>query len=95
VTLEEIDSAESFVQNLEKIELPNQLVAVLADPLLQKLMTLRASSDEASSRIMNWVESCVMDARNGDAGPELLLDIVQVLQDYVSNTQVQITYRLA
>jgi len=75
------------VQNLEKIELPNQLVAVLADPLLQKLMVLRPN-DEASSRVNNWTASCVLDVHNGDAGAESLLDMIQVLQDYVSNTQV-------
>lgn len=74
--------------NLEKIELPNQLVAVLADPLLQKLMTLRANHEDYS-RVNNWVAACILDVRNGDANAELLLDTVDVLQDYVSNTQVE------
>lgn len=75
------------MRNLEKIELPSQLVAVLADPLLQKLMTLRANHD-ADDRVSNWIDSCISDVRNGDAGAELLLDMVEVLQGYVSNTQV-------
>ena len=87
MTLEEIDNADSFARNLEQIELPSQLVAVLADPLLQKLMTLRPHS-EANVRVNNWVKACMTDATNGDAGAEVLLDVVEVLQDYVAATKV-------
>lgn len=87
MTLEEVDSADSFVRNLDRIELPSQLVAVLADPLLQKLMVLRPDN-EGSARITNWVTACTRDVRTGDAGPELLIDVIEVLQDYVSATSV-------
>lgn len=87
MTLEEFDNADSFVRNLEKIELPSQLVAVLADPLLQKLMILRPDK-EASVRVKNWVTACAKDVKAGDAGAEVLLDVVEVLQDYVSATKV-------
>jgi hypothetical protein len=56
VTLEEIDTVDDFIGNLERIELPSQLVAVLADPLLQKYLTLR-SSEEANARISYWLQS--------------------------------------
>ena len=87
VTLEEIDSAESLVRNLEKIDLPNQLVAVLADPLLQKLLLLRPEA-EGSVRISNWLLACVGDVDSGDAGPELLLDMLDVVRDYTVVTKV-------
>ncbi|KAJ4302232.1 hypothetical protein N0V88_002368 [Collariella sp. IMI 366227] len=81
VTLEEIDNAESFVNNLEKIELPAQLVAVLADPLLQKFLLLRPDG-EASSRISNWLMACLGDVASGDVDSDLLLDMLEVIRDY-------------
>lgn len=43
VTLEEVRTADDFVKKLNKLELPNQLAAVLEDPLLQRLLALRPS----------------------------------------------------
>ncbi|KAK0664468.1 Mis6-domain-containing protein [Cercophora samala] len=86
VTLEELDSAEGFVNNLEKIEMPSQLVAVLADPLLQKLLLLRPS-EEATQRISNWLMACVGDVASGDTDPSFLLDMVEVIRDYVLSTK--------
>ncbi|KAK3684824.1 Mis6-domain-containing protein [Podospora appendiculata] len=86
VTLEEIDSADSFVENLEKIELPTQLVAVLADPLLQKLLLLRPDA-EGFARISNWVAGCMSDVANGDADSDLLLDMIDVIHSYARSTR--------
>ncbi|KAK4204274.1 Mis6-domain-containing protein [Triangularia verruculosa] len=86
VTLEEFDSAERFVNNLEKIEMPSQLVAVLADPLLQKFLLLRPS-EEATQRISNWLMACVGEVACGDTPPSLLLDMVEVIHDYVLSTK--------
>ncbi|KAK4043064.1 Mis6-domain-containing protein [Parachaetomium inaequale] len=86
VTLEEIDNAESFVKNLEKIELPTQLVAVLADPLLQKFLLLRPDA-EASSRISNWLMACLGDIASGDADSEIFLDMIEVIHDYAVATK--------
>ncbi|KAK4167996.1 centromere protein I [Cladorrhinum sp. PSN259] len=86
VTLEEITSAEQFVQNLEKIEMPTQLVAVLADPLLQKFLLLRPDA-EAFSRVSNWLMACVGDVASGDADPALWLDMVEVIRDYALSTK--------
>ena len=87
VTLEEIDSATSLVKNLETIELPNQLVAVLADPLLQKLLLLRPS-EEAFMRVENWLIACVLGAANDDTDREELMDLVEVVHDYIMSTKV-------
>ncbi|KAL2023816.1 hypothetical protein VTK56DRAFT_1083 [Thermocarpiscus australiensis] len=86
VTLEEIDNAESFVKNLEKIQLPTQLVAVLADPLLQKFLLLRPDA-EASSRISNWLMACLGDVASGDADSNLFLDMLEVIHDYAVSTK--------
>lgn len=87
VTLEEIDNAERLVNNLEKIELPNQLVSVLADPLLQKLMLLRPS-DAYEERITNWLTSYTEDVVRGEATSTAdLLSFLQIIQEYVSTTR--------
>ncbi|CUS11905.1 unnamed protein product [Tuber aestivum] len=54
VTLEEVEDVSDFVKKLDRLELPNQLVAALEDPLLRKLISLKPS-DEASLRINNWL----------------------------------------
>ncbi|KAF4585591.1 Mis6 domain-containing protein [Ophiocordyceps camponoti-floridani] len=87
VTLEEIDSVESFVQNLEKLELPNQLVAVLADPLLQKLLVLRPGP-ESQRRVSNWLTSVLRDFVEGDGDEETLWSILAVVRDFVMQTKV-------
>ncbi|PFH56973.1 hypothetical protein XA68_15681 [Ophiocordyceps unilateralis] len=86
VTLEEIDSVESFVQSLEKLELPNQLVAVLADPLLQKLLMLRPGA-ESQRRISNWLISVLRDFVEGDADEETLWAVLAVVRDFVVQTK--------
>jgi centromere protein I len=85
--LEEIENAVGFVKNLDKLELPNQLVAVLADPLLQKLMVLRPSS-ESDQRIANWLNSALQDVQDGDADEATFFEILDILRDYVVSTKV-------
>ncbi|CAK7236286.1 hypothetical protein SBRCBS47491_009586 [Sporothrix bragantina] len=90
VTLEEIDSAAGLVQHLEIIELPSQLVAILADPLLQKLLLLRPS-DEAFARVDRWLEACVSGAASGNGSGkgknDELMDLLEVVHDYITSTQ--------
>lgn len=87
MTLEEIDNVEGLVNGLEKIELPNQLVAVLADPLLQKLMLLKPAA-ESHQRVGNWVVSWAQELteRNSDSDSGGFLEI---LLAYVSATKVR------
>ncbi|KAF4978125.1 hypothetical protein FZEAL_5457 [Fusarium zealandicum] len=86
VTLEEIENATGFVKNIDKLELPNQLVAVLADPLLQKLMLLRPS-EESDQRIANWLNAVLQDVIDGDADEATLFDILDIFRDYVMATK--------
>ncbi|KAI0398199.1 Mis6-domain-containing protein [Xylariaceae sp. FL0594] len=85
VTLEEIESVDGFVNRLEKIELPNQLIAILNDPLLQKLLLLRPQA-EAHIRACNWLNSYTQDMMAGDSDVRLL-DILNALKGYVIATK--------
>ncbi|KAI6447259.1 hypothetical protein MCOR17_010591 [Pyricularia oryzae] len=89
VTLDEIDSASQFVKHLEKIELPNQLVAVMADPLLQKLLLLRPDAG-ADARIADWLEACISDAEENAFvdGGSALLDLLEVVRDHADHTKL-------
>ncbi|KAL7276680.1 hypothetical protein RUND412_000340 [Rhizina undulata] len=60
VTLEEVENVEDFVAKIDRLELPNQLVAVIEDPLLQKLLALRPS-DVGNARINNWLAGSLSD----------------------------------
>ncbi|KAL6360316.1 hypothetical protein LRP88_06020 [Fusarium phalaenopsidis] len=86
VTLEEIESATDFVKKIDKLELPNQMVAVLVDPLLQKLMLLRPS-EESDQRIANWLNSTLQDVTEGFENEETLFDMMDILRDYVVSTK--------
>lgn len=89
MTLEEIDSADRLAQTLEKIEVPNQLAAVLADPLLQKLVALR-KDDVMSRRIVHWLDALLDDVGSGNADAKTFEDTMEVLQDYVSRVKVEL-----
>ncbi|KAF2491888.1 Mis6-domain-containing protein [Lophium mytilinum] len=60
VTLEEIDNVDDFVEKLDRIDLPGQMISYLRDPLLQKYITLRPS-EIASRRLELWLEACLRD----------------------------------
>ncbi|KAI1776159.1 Mis6-domain-containing protein [Hypoxylon cercidicola] len=85
VTLEEIESVDGFVKNLERIELPNQLIAVLGDPLLQKLLALKPHP-EAHRRASNWLSSYGRDLMSGESGIDPT-DSLEMLKTYVSSTK--------
>ncbi|KAL7793420.1 Mis6 domain-containing protein [Trichoderma afarasin] len=82
VTLEEIENVTGFVQNMDRIELPNQLVAVLGDPLLQKLLLLRPNA-EAYQRVANWLSSVLQNVIDGDADEATLWEVLDVVKEFV------------
>ncbi|RYP60396.1 hypothetical protein DL769_008132 [Monosporascus sp. CRB-8-3] len=86
VSLEEIENVDGFVKALETIEPPNQLIAVLGDPLLQKLLLLKPDA-EANQRVNNWLSSCVHDMISGDSDANPI-DILATFRDYVSSTKL-------
>lgn len=63
MTLEGIDSAEAFVEKLERIEAPGQMVSFLTDPLLQKYVELN-DSPIIAQRIQLWLSTCLQDQYN-------------------------------
>lgn len=93
VTLEEIDSAESLAVNLEKIELPDHLVAVLVDPLMQKFMMLRPEKDK--KRIWAWMDTQVAEILNGDADEETTINTLHVIHEYARISKVNISNHIA
>lgn len=86
VTLEEIDSAETLAANLEKIELPDHLAAVLVDPLMEKFMMLRPDKDK--KRIWAWMGTQMAEILNGDADEETVADTLNVIREYARISKV-------
>ncbi|KXH35540.1 hypothetical protein CSIM01_08447 [Colletotrichum simmondsii] len=86
VTLEEIDSADRLAQTVEKIELPNQLAAVLADPLLQKFVALK-KDDAVSKRVVHWIDAVLEDVLNGNADDKSFAETMEMLEEYVARVK--------
>lgn len=86
VTLEEIDSAESLAANLEKVELPDHLVAVLVDPLLQKFMMLRPDLD--LKRATAWMNVQLAEILSGDADDRTIEETLRIILEYARTTKV-------
>lgn len=88
VTLEEIESVNGFIGRLEKIELPNQLVAVLEDPLLQKLLQLK-STDATRRRIDYWLMAFFEDQLEADEqSEETVLQMLASVREYAKFAKV-------
>jgi centromere protein I len=87
ITLEEVDNAEQFAANLESFELPSQMAAVLADPLLQKLILLRPQH-EAQERLARWLSGCLQDIASGETDEKHLSDILEAISTYVEGMKV-------
>lgn len=79
---------DDFVQKLEKIEPPNQLIAVIKDPLLQKYLQLR-SSEEHVKRIDMWLLAFFED-RLSDFNDNTLqiLSMLDAILQYTRITKV-------
>lgn len=65
------------------------MVAVLVDPLLQKLMLLRPS-EESDQRIVNWLNSILQDVTEGFENEETLFDMMDILREYVVSAKVSL-----
>jgi centromere protein I len=60
VTLEGIDKVDDFVEKLDRIEPPGQMISFLTDPLLQKYVELKPSP-VTSTRIDLWLSASLED----------------------------------
>lgn len=91
-SLEELRSVNDFVERFDKIELPNQIVSSLADPLAQKYLLLVESQD-AARRLENWLESFLNDefekiCDGDEADPDALNYVLGATVGYVRTTKV-------
>ncbi|KAH7393204.1 Mis6-domain-containing protein [Cadophora sp. MPI-SDFR-AT-0126] len=87
VTLEEIEDVHEFIQKLEKIEPPNQLVAAIDDPLLQKFLQLRSSKSNAR-RIDSWLMAFLEDhLQSSHAGERQILEMLETILGYTRHTK--------
>lgn len=86
--MEEIEDAISLVEHIDKVELPNQLVAVLSDSVLQKVIMLRPTN-QAHQRVVFWLESALQEAMDGQVNTSGFWDMLAVMHDYVSRIQVR------
>ena len=91
VTLEDVENADHFVDNLEKIEPPSQLVAGLRDPLLQKYLML-GSSAELERRLEFWLlryfEEELESLREGFGLTVTLSDTLSAIVSYSESSKV-------
>ncbi|KKA25385.1 Mis6 domain protein [Rasamsonia emersonii CBS 393.64] len=90
-SLEELRNVTDFVENLEKIELPNQMVSVLGDRLAQKYMLL-VGPKIAKLRLEDWLETFLKDeferANLAESDePEALGYVLSVATEYVRSTK--------
>ncbi|KAL2815977.1 Mis6-domain-containing protein [Aspergillus granulosus] len=59
-SLEELRGVNDFIERLEKIELPNQIISAIADGLAQKYLFL-VQPELANRRLNDWLESFLTD----------------------------------
>jgi centromere protein I len=72
------------------MEPPNQLVAVIGDPLLQRLLQLRPS-DVYEKRIDNWLYAFFEDQLHNPEPSEVkILEMLQAIHRYASTTRVSL-----
>lgn len=82
------------MENLERIELPSQLIAALSDPLLQKHLLLK---DDKSSqrRIDQWLaiflDSQLEMEESGEPATKELRDVLDRLLLYTRSSKVKPT----
>jgi centromere protein I len=92
VTLEGIDNVDDFVEKLDRIEAPGQMISFLTDPLLQKYVELKPSP-VTSARIDLWLSACLEDLyeaeRLGNGEPQYLKQILESLRIHTGSTKVR------
>lgn len=95
-SLEEIRDIDHFVERLDKIELPNQIISTLGDAMAQKYLYL-IQSESANHRLDEWLRSFLEDKleqmREGDNDEsETLPYVLSFVEKYASFTKVRSLY---
>ncbi|KAF2640917.1 Mis6-domain-containing protein [Massarina eburnea CBS 473.64] len=90
VTLEGIDNVGDFVEKLDRIEPPGQLISFLTDPLLQKFVDLKPSPI-VERRIELWLSTCLEEQYNavkeGTADHPYLSEVLDGLLKHAQYTK--------
>ncbi|KAI9375871.1 Mis6-domain-containing protein [Aspergillus egyptiacus] len=90
-SLEELRSVDHFIERLDKIELPNQIISTLGDSLAQKYLFL-AQPEVASQRLHDWLDSFLSEQLEyaqdfDDEGVEALGYVLALAVRYVQYTK--------
>lgn len=91
-SLEEIRDVSHFVEKIEKIELPNQIISTLGDAMAQKYLHL-TQSEAASHRLDEWLRSFLEDkleqiGEGDEDEPEVLSYVLSFVEGYAAYTKV-------
>ena len=93
MALEEVHGVDDFVEKLDKIEPPSQLVAALDDPLLRTYVVLK-QDETAQRRLDNWLalflDSQLQAEAAGDDASNDLQDVLNKLLKYTQYTKVSV-----
>jgi centromere protein I len=85
--LEEIETVDEFINKLEKIQLPNQLVAAIGDPLLQKLLLLNPEPS-TFQRIDLWLLAFFEQQLENLGSEKAIIEMLEAIRVYTSHTKV-------
>jgi centromere protein I len=93
-SLEELRNIDHFVEKLDKIELPNQIISTLGDAMAQKYLHL-VQPDLADHRLDQWLRSFLEDKLetirdDEDDDPEALSSFLDFVVGYVSYIKVSL-----
>lgn len=79
------------MNKLDKLELPNQVVSVLCDPLLQKYLAIRPS-ESSSKRIHHWLVTFFEEEleliQEGQKTSDRLGTVLESILSYTQYTKV-------
>ena len=87
-TIEEVDQVDTFVQKLDKLQLPSQLGAVFVNDYLQQYLVLTPSG-QATERIENFVEGLLYDEQyfaTSGRSSKRLQGILEVFYQYIEKS---------
>jgi centromere protein I len=90
ISLEEVRGVDDFIEKLEKIELPDQIISTLGDPLARKYLLL-VELETVRVRLEDWLHGFLNDefehAQHGEES-EPLGHMLSVAVQYVRHTKV-------
>ncbi|MCJ1351128.1 MAG: hypothetical protein MMC33_001110 [Icmadophila ericetorum] len=90
LALENINGVNDFIDKLEKIDLPDQMISILIDPLMQKYVMLRGI-EIARTRVDQWLslvfDSELQSLREGKPMTAKAVEILSKIPDFTRGTK--------